>query len=108
MGKLLLDQRSESGRALAALGTIAAGLMLVWVVMARETAVLPWTLIPVALAGAGVYLGLSGHRIFEHGVEVFSPRGAVAIACADVASGEAKRVAFRMHGIHTRTTYHVR
>ncbi len=107
MGRLVVDQHDERGRILAAAGGIPAGLMLVWVFAAGDRSALLWALIPLALAAFGVALGLTGHRIYEDGVEVYSPLGRRSLSCSDVQEVDAKAIRFLMQGIHTRTTYNV-
>jgi hypothetical protein len=107
MGRLLVDQHDERGRILAVAGGVPAGLMLVWVFAAGDRSLLLWTLIPLALATFGVALGLTGHRIYEDGVEVYSPRGKRSLLCSDVQSVDVKPIRLLMQGIHTRTTYNV-
>jgi hypothetical protein len=107
MGRVLAEQHDERGRILAVLGGVPGGLMLIWVFAAGDTSLLLWTLLPLAVAACGVALALSGHRIYEHGVEVYSPRGRRSFLCSDVAAVDVKRIKFLMQGIHTRTTYNV-
>jgi len=107
MGRLLIEQHNERGRALAVAGGIPAGLMLIWAISAGDSTTALWALVPLALAAFGVALGLSGHRLYEGGVEVFSARGNRALLCSEVRDVDAKAIRLLLQGIHTRTTYNI-
>jgi hypothetical protein len=104
---MLVEQHDERGRILAVAGGIPAGLMLIWVFAAGDKSLLLWALIPLALAAFGVALGLTGHRIYEDGVEVHSPLGKRSLSCSEVVGMDVKPIRLSIQGIHTRTTYNV-